>query len=449
MRWLNKKAYRLVDHFRKTDAAGTYNEIMESQWWEKDKLDKLQFDVYRDLLIHCKNNVPYYTALFKKVNFDPETMKSLRETEKIPILTKELIRQNYDSLYAKDFESYVPRPKTTGGSTGEPITVYNDFKSHSYFAANNLRVWSIASDYYVGARFMTIAHGSLLPNNNNLKNKVYFYLQNSELITSYHLTDERLMAAIKQIKKTKAKFIYGYSSSIFMLAKFAKSKGIKIISGIQAIYTTSDMLYQNQRELIEEVFGVKVYDSYGCPESGLISFECEEHNGYHLNQESAYVEVINRDDKNGLGKIISTPLHNYAFPLIRYDTGDVGKLATEKCACGRHLPKIQELGGRIRDFVILKDGRYIHGAFFNHFKPFYDNNWIGEYQIIQETHEKLLIKVNTRRIPKEEDKNIIEEELRKGLLPDLQIEWDLGGVEYTSGGKFRIIISKVKTQWEA
>jgi len=447
MKWLRKKAYRLVDRFRKTDAAGVFKEISESQWWPKDKLDDFQFRLLEELLIHCKNNVPYYTELFQSIGFDPEKSFQLEDLQRIPILNKETIRSNYERLKAKNFNEYIPRTKQSGGSTGRPLNYIVDFRSHSYLAANNMWVWNAGSDYALGDRFITVAHGSLLPRNNTFKNRIYFLLQNSLLITSYHLNDRRLRKAIRRINRSSALFLYGYSSTIFMIARFAKAKNYPIKSSIRAICSTSDMLYPNQRALIEEVFGVTVYDSYGCPEGGIISFECDRHDGYHLNQDSAFVEIDSPDDK-GFGKIISTPLYNYAFPMLRYDTGDVGKISEEVCSCGRSLPKISELGGRIRDFVILNDGRYIHGAFFNHFKPFYSNDWIDEYQIIQKDYDRLVIKISTRREPTDEDKNIIIKELQKGLLPDLKIEFDLGGVEYTSGGKFRLIISEVKTKWE-
>ena len=447
MKWIRKKAYDIVDLIRRTDAAGVFKEINETQWWSKERLDNLQFHRLKALLIHCKNNVPYYTDLFNSIGFNPEKSFTFDEFKKIPVCTKDILRQNFDRLKAINIREYQPRFKTTGGSTGQPINYTIDFKSHSYLAANNLRVWSVGSDYTIGDKFITIAHGSLMPKHNTLKNKFYFLFQNSILITSYHLNEERLTEAIIIINNSTAKFIYGYSSSIFMIAKFARAKNIKIMSKLQAIFTTSDMLYKNQRELIEEVFGVKVFDSYGCPESGIVSFECHEHNGYHLNQESSYVEILSPDNE-GLGKIISTPLLNYAKPLIRYETGDVGKYSHNKCECGRWLPKITQLGGRIRDFVILEDGRYIHGAFFNHFKPFYNNDWIDEYQIIQKAYDHLLIKITPRRTPTEKDKEIIVSELKKGLLPTIKIDFDLNGVQYTSGGKFRLIISEVQTRWE-
>lgn len=447
MKWIRKEAYRIVDLIRRTDAEGVFEELNETQWWPKEKLERLQFDRLKALLIHCKRNVPYYKDLFDSVGFNPDEPFNIEDFKRIPVCTKDTMRQNFERLKAVNIQDYKPRVKTTGGSTGQPINYLNDFKSHSYLAANNLRVWSVGSDYTIGDKFITIAHGSLMPKNNTWKNRFYFLFQNSILITSYHLNEERLNEAINIINSSSAKFIYGYSSSILMIAKFAEAKNIKITSKLQAIFTTSDMLYKNQRELIEKVFGVIVYDSYGCPESGIVSFECNEHNGYHLNQESSYVEILSQDIE-GLGKIVSTPLLNYAMPLIRYETGDVGKYSHEQCKCGRWLPKITQLGGRIRDFVILEDGRYIHGAFFNHLKPFYNNDWIGEYQIIQKAYDHLLIKITPRRMPTEKDKEIIINELRKGLLSTMKIDFDLNGVQYTSGGKFRLIISEVQTRWE-
>ena len=207
------------------------------------------------------------------------------------------------------------------------------------------------------------------------------------------------------------------------------------------------MLYPKQKELLKEVFKSKVFDIYGCPEAGIMSFECEHHNGYHMNQESAYIEVVNQNDQ-GLGNIISTTLFNYAFPLIRYNSGDVGKIDHSKCECGRGLSKISELGGRIRDFVILEDGRYIHGAFFNHLDAFYKASWIKQYQIIQNSINDITIKFTCDSDPIQEDINNIRKSLQKGLLPNINFNFDFSGVEYTKGGKFKLVLSNFNNEWD-
>ncbi len=440
--------YRIADCFRKTNALGVYKKIKESQWLTRENLDQLQFEYLKKLLIHSGKNIPYYVELFKKYNFIPEDIKKADDIKALPVLTKEIIRKNYDLFKAKNFDMYKPRVHKTGGSTGKPLVAYNDYWSHSYLAANNLRVWSIYSGYEPGNKFMINAHGSLLPKHSYFKRAVYFYLQNADWISNYHMDEQELLKAWNKINRSKALFIYGASSSLHLLSTFAKSKNIENKSQLKAVYTTSDMLYPNQRKDIEEIFGVPVFDSYGCPEGGIIAFECEYHNGYHINSESAYVAILSAND-NGIGKIISTSLHNYAFPFIHYDTGDIGSITYEKCKCGRELPRIKELHGRIRDFVVLKDGRVIHGAFFNRFEPLYRNSWVNEYQIIQEDIDHLIIKISKLRDPTQEEKDEIKRELRKGLMADMKIDIDLDGVELTKGGKFRIVMSKVRNIWDS
>ncbi len=207
------------------------------------------------------------------------------------------------------------------------------------------------------------------------------------------------------------------------------------------------MLFPSQRGLIEKVFNTKVFDIYGCPEAGIMTFECDHHNGYHINQESAYIEITNKNEV-GLGSIISTPLFNYAFPLIRYNSGDVGKIDESKCECNRGLLKLSELGGRIRDFVVLRDGRYMHGAFFNYVEPLYNKDWLKQYQIIQENLDEITIKMTCIGEPGKNDLHEIESYLKEHLLSGIKINFDFSGVEYTTGGKFRLIISKVENKWD-
>ncbi len=438
--------YKILDFFRKTDTLKLYKKIVESQYASRDELRASQLNAFKNLLTHAYENVPYYSSLFKKISFHPEDFKSMDDLKKLPTTSKDIVRNNFNDIKAAGFESYKPRITQTGGTTGKPFLTYRDKLSHSYMWANIFRAWN-AGGFEPGDRFINFAGGSLLPNTNLFKRNIYNFLQNAVLITSYHLNDERLKNISYTVTKSGAEYIFGYSSSIYLLSQYCKSNSISLKGYIKAVITTSDMLYHKQREVIEEVFGAKVFDLYGCPEGGIFSFECSEHNGYHVNQESALVEVTD-SGQNGLGKIISTPLFNYAFPLIRYETGDVGSYSSKQCGCGRHLDRIEELGGRIRDFIVLRDGRYIHGAFFNHLNVLYNAEWIKQYQIVQTDVDNLTIKISKLEEPAEEALDLIKNEIHKGLLPDLKINFDLGGVEYTGGGKFRLIISNVSNKWQ-
>ncbi len=438
--------YKILDYFRKTNTLSIYKKVIKSQYSSKDELEEMQFSALKMLLEHANNNVPYYTELFKRISFHPKDLKSIKDLGKLPTTSKDVVRNNFEKIKSNNFNSYQPRITQTGGTTGKPFITYRDKLSHSYMWANMFRAWN-AGGYEPGEKFINFAGGSLLPNTTSFKRNIYNFLQNAVLITSYHLTDERLKEISKKIKESGAKYIFGYSSSIYLLSQYCKSNSVTLKSNIKAVITTSDMLYKNQREVIEEAFGAKVFDLYGCPEGGIFSFECTEHSGYHQNKESAFVEVVDKNE-NGLGKIISTPLFNYAFPLIRYETGDVGSYSTASCKCGRSLNKIEELGGRIRDFIVLRDGRYIHGAFFNHLNVLYYADWVKQYQIVQNDVDDITIRITKTKEPEEKDLEVIKSEIHKGLLPDLKINFDLNGVDYTGGGKFRLIISNVSNKWQ-
>ncbi len=441
-----RNIYPIVDFFRKTNALGCFEEVIQSQWFTKEKLVEIQFRRLKNLLVHCQKNVPYYKRVFAESEFDVNKIQTLDELQNIPLLDKDLIRNHFEELKSSNFHSYSPRLTQTGGTTGKPLITYKDRISHSYLWGNNLRAWSVGG-YNIGDSFIHLASGSLLPKASNLKNRIYNILQNAILVTSYHLTDDVLNNLVNIINKKRPMFIYGYSSSIFLLSTFIKNKRIVINGNLKAVFATSDMLLPWQRKIIEQALNASVFDIYGCPEGGIISFECKEHSGYHVNEESAYIEILDKNESS-LGLIVSTPLFNYAFPLIRYKTGDVGSLNSSICQCGRHLSKISELGGRIRDFIRLRDGRYIHGAFFNHLEVFYKTSWIQQYQIIQENLDELTIRLSCIGEPQNKDTQKIISDLRKGLMNDLKINFDFSGVEYTSGGKFRLVISKVSSGWD-
>lgn len=447
MNWFWHGAYRLVDLVRKTDSLRTCRDLLKSEWLPAAELEVMQLGRLKNLLIHAQQHVPYYQRQFAEIGFRPDTVRHVSDIQVLPVLTKDDVRDHMDELKADNFCQWQPRRVQTGGSTGKPLVTYKDRGAHTFLQANNLRAWH-AAGYNVGDKFTTLANGSLLPKQGSLKNTVYFFLQHARMIPCYHMSAEILEEALVSINRQKARFLFGYSSSTYLLAAYIKNSGEKMLAPIQAVFTTSDMLYPHQRQVIEEVFGAKVFDIYGCPEGGILSFECGHHCGYHLNQESACTEVVSFD-ASGHGRIISTPLFNYAFPLIRYETGDVGSISTDPCACGRTLPRIAQLGGRIRDFVVLSDGRHIHGAFFNHLEALYQSEWIEKYQVVQESMDHLVIKISCIRQPSESELGLIRNSLHKGLTPDMQIAFDLGGVELAPSGKFRLIVSKVKTAWES
>ena len=436
----------IVDMARKTHALDELRKLKKSEYLSIDQLEVLQFEKLSNLLLHCQENVPYYTELFSKHGFDAKNFKATSDLEVLPVLTKDDIRSNFEQMKARDFDSYRPRIKETGGSTGQPLRMYHDELSHGTMWANIYRGFGHGG-YQLGDKYLTIASGSLVPKKLRFGMAAYFFLQNSLIIPGYYLEQDYMKQILDLIKTRKPRFIYAYSSSLVSLARAISGENRKV-EGLKAIFTTADMLYPDQRKLIENVLNAPVYDNYGCPEAGVMTWECQLHDGYHYNMESCLIEIVDQDSE-GIGRIISTNLTNYAFPIVRYDTGDIARIERSgKCECGRSHNKVKSLLGRQRDILTLSNGRMVHGAFFNHFQAFYDSKAITRYQIIQKSLDQvevhLQLEDNASMSDQQHIKKLLEQAL-DGLVNIELIEGDFRISSYSN--KHRVVISDVDNKW--
>jgi phenylacetate-CoA ligase len=154
-----------------------------------------------------------------------------------------------------------------------------------------------------------------------------------------------------------------YAQAAVLFARFIRERGMSDIH-FDSIITTAEVCSPHDRSFIEETFRGKVFNRYGCREVSTIAAECEFHSGLHVSAESLLVEIVPAEHTPpGMGKIIVTDLLNRSFPLIRYEIGDVGSWAEDQsCLCGRGLPLISRLEGRITDFLTLRDGRKLSGV---------------------------------------------------------------------------------------
>jgi len=242
-------------------------------------------------------------------------------------------------------------------------------------------------------------------------------------------------------------FLYGYPSSLELFARFLLEDNQLNPLPMRAVFTTSEGLSLKARKTIEQAFKCRVIDTYGCNDGGIYSFECDRRNGFHVGMESVFVEIVD-DDGNRVpagktGNIVTTNLMMRAMPLLRYKTGDVGALDYMECPCGRGLQRIVKLQGRERDFVLTPAGRKVHGAFFNHFEPFYAADWLRRFQVYQPDRQTLILRLMVSRKPTDRERQAITDALHEGLgKMDFRLEY-VDKMEMTRTGKFRVIISDV------
>ena len=260
------------------------------------------------------------------------------------------------------------------------------------------------------------------------------------------MNQENLLKYFHDINKWKPSFLRGYASSIHLFARFISDNALELEAQPKGIFTTAEKLFARQRELIERVFGAKVYDNYGLNDGGVSAYECEEHCGMHIDMERAILEVVDdgyEQTINQKGNILATSLYNYALPFIRYETGDLGVASDSKCACGRETLLLKEIIGRIQEFVLTPSGLKIHGEFFTHI--FRTARNVSQFQVIQNKTDEILVRIvpDHWQMREDVDTNRIRDIVaRKDKELKVRIELvSARELEYTEAGKHRFIIN--------
>ena len=428
------------------DRYTTYiNSLEKTQWWSYSEIEKLQLKRLKNLMKHAKDNVPFYNKMFKKFNFKPEDIKNINDLNKLPILTKEIINNNFNDLYARNYPKEKFILSSTGGSTAAPMKFYIDNKWEACSMAAAHRSWSWAG-YKLGDKiaYLWSAPQDLKVTNNI--DKFRNYLLKTILLDAFDLTEENMNKYVKILTKFKPKVINTYSSVIFTFSEYIKKMGIDTIKP-KAILTTADMLYDYQRKSIEEVFNCEVFDYYSGRDTTLQAAECQEHFGYHLSIENAVVEFIKENEHvapGETGNLIITDLCSYAMPFIRYEIGDLGIPLDERCPCGRNLPIMKSLEGRTYDYILTSDGRLLSGIFFHSILVYYKIQGIKEFQIIQKTKDRIIVIIVKNEKENTEDINRFISLIKKNVGEKIKIEIKyVSSIKRTPTGKLVHVISNI------
>ena len=375
----------------------TYTFLQKSQWWSRAKLEEYQMQQLSKLLHHAYENVPYYRKVFDERGLRPKDVQDFSDLQKLPSLTKEIIRDNFNDLKATNYPQEKLEYVTTGGSTGVPLGLYYER------GVSRAQEWAFMKTQWdrVGYRFRdkcVVLRDYVVKSANKGKFWESALFGRWLILSSYHMTDETLPKYIDKIRKFKPKFIQAYPSAITILARFMRENDVKPFPTVKAILCSSENLYSWQRDLLEEVFQCRVYSWYGHTERAVLAGECEKSIYYHVFPEYGFVELIGKDGKpvtnqDEIGEIVATGLNNLFMPLIRYRTADLGIYAGYGCECGRNYPLLNRVEGRLQEFIVANDGSLISlGAIIG---GIHEAEWtkVKQTQFLQEIPGELVIKV--------------------------------------------------------
>ena len=422
----------------------TYKKMVKNQWRPYDELKYDQEKQLRHLIEFSYEKVPYYRNLFNSLALSPKDIQTIEDLEKLPILTKDIIKKHWEELKPVNLLSMKYNNQATGGSTGTPMQYRLSKRDRFLGGALLYRGWGYGG-YNLGDKTIFLAGSSLGFNTSSkLTTFVHETARNLRKLSSFDMGTDEMQKYSQIINSFKPKIIRGYASSIYFFAKWIKDSNLKIHSPT-AIFTTSDNLFPYMRAKISEVFGCEVYDGYGLNDGGVSAYECSEHAGLHIDAERSIMEVVDDEEHqmiHGKGKILATSLHNYAMPFIRYDTGDNGHIIEDECNCGRGYPLLKKIAGRTTDILFTPEGKNVHGWFFLYI--FWDyGKGIKEYQVVQETLKKIAIKIVPEEGFDESQIDCIREVVSK-RSPGWEIEFKyVDAIERSRAGKYKFIVNEV------
>ncbi len=282
---------------------------------------------------------------------------------RLPLLTKAIIRNSTDEILSREFMRAELGEHKTGGSTGVSLTTYFNRDWLEIRTADALR-----SDQWAGA-FHGMKVAALWGNPpvaRSAKERLRRLLFDRFIfLDTIDLNERSLGEFVVAWRRERPEVLYGHSHSLYMLARYLLEQGIHDLRP-RAIISTSMMLLAQERAVIEQAFAGKVTDRYGCEEVGLIACECERHAGMHLDIEHLYIEFLREDGSPAAtgeeGAIVLTDLYNRGMPFIRYRIEDVGVPSARECPCGRGLPLMERVTGRVADYLKRRDGSLVAGV---------------------------------------------------------------------------------------
>ena len=421
-----------------------YHRAIRNERLVQGELHTIQNTQLRAIVHHAYQHVPYYHRLFKHHNLQPEQVKTVKDLAKIPTVSKDIIQSKPNHFLADNIESYGATPNRTSGSTGMPLTISLSRDTRHLVGALNWVCWRGWMGFRWGERIVYFRPAyPVMKGQWHTKPPSQYYHPSKPILylSPYELSETILRQHATALKKFKPKLICGTPSAIYLMAQFLVEHNIDV-SQPCGISTSSEMLFSFQRDVIEQAFQTQVYDRYGSGEYVAEADQCGK-GSYHIRPELGLIEIVKDGELVGLGEtgeMVVTTLVNKAMPLIRYRIGDVAALSEVYCDCGRTLPLLEYLEGKIRDLIVSPDGIYISGEFFTWL---IEQTWVQQGQLVQTKPDELHVKIVPKRKPTSEEKQFIVDAIRN-LMGDVTVEIELvEEIEATKAGKRHFVISQV------
>ncbi len=429
---------RYGQHFKRF-----YLFLKESEIYCRKELELYQLEQLKLLLKDCYKYVPYYKQLFDRIDFDVDSVQNVKDIKAIPYMDKNTAINNRERLISTKYPKRALVLEKTSGTTGECLQFYI---SKQALQREYAFVWARRRPHaYKGDRYASFRGNMPVPLN---RHKPPFWRENrysnQTLFSLYHMKDDFLKYYVEKLNDDDYIYYQGFPSCLYILGEFIIRNRLRIKNPPACIFTSSEMLYPWQRQVIEDAFQSVVYDSYGMTELTTLLTQCK-YGNYHINYEygiTEFQEIYKDEQGDRWYEMISTGFLNDAFPLLRYRTDDYVVMddSVNMCMCKRPGPVIKHIQGRMDDIVLTPDGRKIGFLDF----MCHDDLNIKEVQLVQ----KQIDKIDVYIVKKDGYTAIHQDKLLRRIRAELggEIEYDLiyaDSIPRLPNGKFKLIVSEL------
>ncbi|MEP7311042.1 MAG: phenylacetate--CoA ligase family protein [Pseudomonadota bacterium] len=414
-----------------------------SQWLKPAALEAQQLEKLNAVLDHSWRHVPFLREHWSGAGLRPGNLTRVADLRHFPLLDKTLIKDNYEKMRSSGLVGRV-FSKTTGGSTGDPFRF--EYSQESY-ARRTAVMWRgyrwCGTD--LGRRTAYVWGASMpAPGLRGLKDRLYHSAFNRLILNSFEMTESNLHWYAEQLQRFAPRVVVGYVAPLRMLAQWANSRGLQLCRP-DTVITGAEPLTGIDREIIGRAFEAPVHNTYGCREVMLLACECAERSGLHVSADHLIVETVDGQGRplaGESGDVCITDFHNYAMPMIRYLNGDRATSTDRVCACGRGLPLLESVDGRILDVIVSPDGRTVPGEYFVY--VMLDFADVRQWQVVQKSRDAIEVLIAHKQPLTSDERERMSGKIAARMGPLVRIEIkEVSDIPLTASGKRRVTVSQI------
>jgi len=415
-------------------------QLRESEWWTGEQIRRYQDRKLRQLIHHAYNTVPFYKEWFDSHGVKPEQIQTQDDLKKLPVLTKEIVRQNQDTMVSTMYKPSQLVEGLTSGTTGTPLRIR---MTKSGLAFQWAIWWRHKARFGLNPKDKHLVFGARIAVPLSQDRPPFWrhdIFGHRTYLSVYHLTEKYMPAILDYLNSHDFDFYTGYPSAMNILADYMIRNNIRLLRRPKYVVTGADALLPTYERRIREAFGVTVTEQYGMAEFAGNMSKCE-YGKFHLDFECCCLEEQPIEGApKGTSSLLFTGWGNPAMPFIRYQVGDYGRRSEGPCRCGRESICFDSIDGRIEDYVRTPDGRMVIGMN----QVFEYASGAKEIQIYQKCIEEIEVRIVPSESYGEKDEKALLRELRRRVGESLKIKFVIvDHIDRTPSGKFRAVVSAI------